>query len=470
MYHNKNEMKNYILNSVKPTFSILLFVFLFTVGSSNAQVVSANRDSFYFVENVCDIFNPTLNDTYSGKIFLSHTNNNVAAGTLTFIGNLQFEYCPTSPVIGLDSFQYTICDTDFVNCKSATVILLNEPTQANHVWPGDVNNDGIVNHKDLLIFPNHVGVSGKSRNNINTFWKEHQVLAWSNSFLGVNGSHYDADGDGQSQLNDTFGILSNYGKTHPLFITPTYAGFIDTSSIVPIKIELEQKNLRVGDTLRMNVLVGSNEKIAKDLIGLSYSIKYDTAIFGASTKIGFDDRGSWLTNGSPSINRIFNHFENKSWDVVNTRLFSTIKSGIGSVGSIIIIIDEIIIQKIEQRNLKEMVFEIQDAMVIGNSIPKVRNFNLKSDTLQVVLPVNEINDFKTEVSIYPNPFASDLFLSNPGNTQLELELYDVSGRVMMKMRSMNSLIHMDVSDFSKGLYILKMNSNNGSRIIKITKN
>jgi len=80
-----------------------------------------------------------------------------------------------------------------------------------------------------------------------------------------------------------------------------------------------------------------------------------------------------------------------------------------------------------------------------------------------------INTLKDEnIKIYPNPFIDNIFIiaNNGGN----IEIIDVSGRVIYSSGLSNGINKISTSHFLKGIYFLKIqNKNNSIQIFKIVK-
>ncbi|MDB2385195.1 T9SS type A sorting domain-containing protein [Polaribacter sp.] len=73
------------------------------------------------------------------------------------------------------------------------------------------------------------------------------------------------------------------------------------------------------------------------------------------------------------------------------------------------------------------------------------------------------------LSIYPNPAFDKIFVTNPNNTLSSFEIFSLNGRKVLGNNSniLKSNIEINVSGLSKGIYILKLNSNNSSISKKI---
>ena len=77
------------------------------------------------------------------------------------------------------------------------------------VWPGDTNNDGIVNDEDKTLITEFFGVTGTPRSDAGDIsWKAHIAKPWEN----ILATFADANGDGKVDQADNNVIGVNYGK------------------------------------------------------------------------------------------------------------------------------------------------------------------------------------------------------------------------------------------------------------------
>lgn len=68
-------------------------------------------------------------------------------------------------------------------------------------------------------------------------------------------------------------------------------------------------------------------------------------------------------------------------------------------------------------------------------------------------------------NVYPNPSNTGIFtLSNPLSKEMNIEIYDISGRLVIPNKTSKTI---DLSSFSKGIYFAKVISGNSSQIIKL---
>ena len=77
-----------------------------------------------------------------------------------------------------------------------------------HVWPGDCNNDGVVDGFDVLALGRQWERSGPGRQSVGTSWAPAPAEDWD----PVAATYADADGSGTVDLEDLLAILGNWGR------------------------------------------------------------------------------------------------------------------------------------------------------------------------------------------------------------------------------------------------------------------
>ncbi len=81
------------------------------------------------------------------------------------------------------------------------------------VWPGDANNDGVVNYDDFNAIKQYENKKGTSRPGASTNWVGQEAVAW----IPAAATYADCNGDGVVNSEDFYVVLnSNWGKTHSL--------------------------------------------------------------------------------------------------------------------------------------------------------------------------------------------------------------------------------------------------------------
>ncbi len=78
----------------------------------------------------------------------------------------------------------------------------------------------------------------------------------------------------------------------------------------------------------------------------------------------------------------------------------------------------------------------------------------------------------TPFSIYPNPTKGDLYIQSVLNDEVNIELYNMLGQVILseKMQPSNGNLHISLRNFQNGIYILSINQGKTSSTVKIIVN
>jgi len=74
-----------------------------------------------------------------------------------------------------------------------------------------------------------------------------------------------------------------------------------------------------------------------------------------------------------------------------------------------------------------------------------------------------------EVKIYPNPVSEKLMISTPSAAFQNYTLYNISGQVVLTNEINTKDVEVNVSALSKGLYLLKLDGLNSSKMLKVVK-
>ena len=106
-----------------------------------------------------------------------------------------------------------------------------------------------------------------------------------------------------------------------------------------------------------------------------------------------------------------------------------------------------------------------------SDVGTLNNWSLELCFEEIELSNASINSIDFEV--YPNPAQSQLYLDmiSKFNNGFNVDLYDVNGRIVLSEQSTNnSSQNIDVSQFKRGLYFIKITQNNQTRVKRIILN
>jgi len=80
-----------------------------------------------------------------------------------------------------------------------------------------------------------------------------------------------------------------------------------------------------------------------------------------------------------------------------------------------------------------------------------------------------IQEVTLELSIYPNPASGLLHIESEDGSVIDaLTAYDITGRVVLAKTGLTAVEELDLSSWSAGVYILKIESRGGTAVRRIT--
>jgi len=235
-------------------------------------------------------------------------------------------------------------------------------SEVSRVWPGDFNNDGRVNQKDIMFYGFAVGNTGEDRNGQdttnagNTNWTGQLCPDWSNNVLGINGKHQDADGNGEVDTLDYAVIIQNWGLENP-----NHRNGADDLTYVSNGIELELvpvEGAPVGTyDLRLKQVGNSDAPV----YGIAGEIKFSSPL-SPDSKITFDN--SCLASDSTYADFKFN-FENTVLEFGITQTDNVNVSCEDALARIVIILIE---QEVGEGGDKFLTFKVNAITSEANSL------------------------------------------------------------------------------------------------------
>lgn len=113
------------------------------------------------------------------------------------------------------------------NVAEASVLMSGAPI----VWPGDTNNDGIVDELDVLPLGRYFDFQGPARDSLAVTWVPREAVRWDS----VGATYADANGDGRVTQNDLLAVGLNFGKVRPSAPVVHEAGAIAEISLGEFK-------------------------------------------------------------------------------------------------------------------------------------------------------------------------------------------------------------------------------------------
>ncbi|MEM7367834.1 MAG: T9SS type A sorting domain-containing protein [Bacteroidota bacterium] len=322
---------------------------------------------------------------------------------------------------------------------------------ANLVYPGDTDHDQIANAWDLLPIGVTYGSSGPLRPNATTTWLGQAADAWGDSLAnGVDIKHVDSNGDGMIDAQDKEAISLNYALQHTSQKTSDSNG-------VPLLADFSPGPYTPGDSIHVQIKLGNMDTLAQDIYGIAFSVSYDTSLVSPDgLEVSFSS--SWIgTEGSDLLTLSHNQFDKGQIDIAEVRIDQTDVSGFGQIASMIVVLDDDIAKK-------DMEFSLH---IQGDA----RLINAKEELVPMRLQTTQANVSTTKVSslhvqeldIFPNP-ASQVVMIQSSKTKIKaVSLWDLSGKRLYQtsVRNGSDPTQLDVSFYANGLYILRIETQDG---------
>jgi hypothetical protein len=342
------------------------------------------------------------------------------------------------------------------------------------VWPGDTNNDGVVDVGDLLAIGQAMGATGTPRLSANNAgWSAQYAEDWSADLNGLNLKHIDANGDQIISHLDTQVVMQNLGLQHRL--RPAQIDFtpFELSLVGPLEAE-------PGDLVSLEIVAGNFDVVIIDLAGFRFPFNYDnTTIDAASVDITIDESG-WISYDSPILTISSNDAGAGRLDAAVTRTSGRAVSGYGRVGKMDVVIIDLAGFRAapgenEETRVGDFVTELgggENATFI-NSAGHLSAVHVNPHQLTIKRQAaTDASRFEPTVAneyldgkllAYPNPTSGNLTVHLNGQQRFSaLQLTDLTGRIVRSEQGLDTNHReLTLGDLPNGMYLLMLTTTDG---------
>jgi hypothetical protein len=422
------------------------------VGGSNTQNVAVNMPGTYWVtlSGFCGTSQLTQNVVAgSSPVQISGSNtictglNGVltasGASTYTWSASAGGATTNTVSVSPLTPTVYSVTAIDTNGCTSVSSVLID-----NCVWPGDADENLVVNSADLLPIGIKFGQTGPARLAQGNVWQGDPCLSWNDTLAdGTNMKYTDCDGSGQIGYNDTLAINMNYNNTH--LARQISSGTVQTVS-PDIYLLFDKLQYMPGDTVKAGVYIGKSTSPQSNFYGAAFNINYDETKVQPGTE-EFYFTNSWVG----MINHDQIKFSNLDaiHGLVDASLVRTCHTDTNGYGKIATL------QFVLKTSLPNdtLVITISNAEMT-NSMGTLSLLNSGADSVAIINGTTGMLNETNHVSLYPNPVNESLWVSGLSEFS-ELTLIDQLGRAVWKSGAKGE-IKVRVADLPNGFYLLEI--------------
>lgn len=340
------------------------------------------------------------------------------------------------------------------------------------VWPGDANNNGEANSYDLLYLGYAFGMQGAVRPNSSSNWSAQSSPLWGVVFppnqLDV--THADCNGDGIIDHLDIAVLNQNYGLTHTVVPDPILIGAAGIDPTVEIR-RTTTDTLTPGATEIFEIHLGPSH--VNNFHGISFTINYDTAY--VDSVVHFFPAIGWITNnGQDPVIQISNDYleanptngKHGRIDVAYSRINQQNIFGTGIIGLFSITMEENVSGKTGglPANFE---FEVTNIRMVDASLnlqPTVPSVSIFTILTSNHSPIIE----DASLIVYPNPASENITILSENTGLNQVEIIDINGRLVRSFHfTEEQQVEIQLYDFSKGIYILKLTTKEGILLKKL---
>jgi len=324
------------------------------------------------------------------------------------------------------------------------------------VFPGDANNDGVVNNVDVLYVGISYGAIGPVRTSVSPD-SASTSAQWvgptgpANFQAGHNFNHADCDGNGIINRHDVALIDRNYGWRS----NKSSANECVDINDVPLYFEILD-SIPAGTYVNVAIMLGTSQLPAWDVYGIAYTLhyspeliqpgsvtlSYDSSLFGTPSDIIYLNKDSSQTG----------KLETAVCRIDHNNL--TIAGRIGTAG---FVMEENLAQKTMITEILNLSFS--DITLVRNdeTMLPVCAYQDSAVVYQKLLTSGAgASPEKKGVRLYPNPAKDLLTVEFPKSHEYRVEMSNIIGKKIVEQTTSLAKLSLDVSHLARGIYFVTL--------------
>ncbi|MBF63947.1 MAG: hypothetical protein CL671_05005 [Balneola sp.] len=259
------------------------------------------------------------------------------------------------------------------------------------VWPGDTNNDGEANQKDVLPLGRYWQQTGLPRDPASSEWKGQLATPWNPEEV----TYADTNGDGVVDQKDVLPIGRNWQKMH--FVNSTVSSkevfYLFQNGNPPMSLTTDDQ-VELNSNFVVSVEVGNSDSTLTDVFGSSYEVNYDPEFveyvsdesgdFLGSSPVYFAQNDSG--NGSIGIGISRTSGSSSGFGELSTVTFKLIKE-IPEEGETVISLSEVEVKDVNDDDIlvspRDLIIKGKPASIVTFSLPDTTALLSNEITLQL---------------------------------------------------------------------------------------
>lgn len=346
---------------------------------------------------------------------------------------------------GLCPGVYTVQITGNTNQNYFITVVIG--TQQGCVWPGDADDNTVVNNWDLLPIAQTFGATGNLRPNASINWVAQSCASWnvSNPIAGLpDYKHIDCNGDGVINQTDLSAVQQNYGLSY-------YRG---NQSSLPgnIPFFINSTNSTEGSSVQIPIQLGTATDMAL-AYGIAFTIEYDPNIVVPGSAF-VDFNSSWL--GTNLMEFQYDFSQLGKIEVAVSRKNQTNQNGFGQIGQFNFTLRNNILGNSSSRIMNLNLSQIK--LVQNNNTVLGTNVQPATVTITAATAVEYTDN--SSVQIFPNPADNQVSVQSK-EMMSEIKLYNLSGQLIYHNTESRNNTIISLDEFPAGIYNLQINTSKG---------
>ncbi len=361
---------------------------------------------------------------------------------------------------------------------SAICCLLPYLSSGQEVWPGDANNNGVVNGVDLLYWGQAFGSTGPARASTSTDWAAQTLsILWAQSFpSGLNYAYADCNGDGIVDEDDyDLAIEENLGLERVPRLPDGYANATPGNGPA-LRLETSATIVEPGAIFDVDLFLDTNDGPVNDFYGIALTLSYSTGLLEGDDGPNFDfSEDTWLDSGDDDTEAFY--VDNDGAGTAELAFTRTnqesVMVGTAPIGRFQVIVEDIIIGL----EVDTFTITIDSVMLVGLGLNPIAT---TPDTLQVLVVKDSTwyaqltstqapARLADEIRVFPNPVRDVVQIASPLPLQ-QVFLIDALGKQWPLPVSKSADQQWQVSlppRLRAGLYCLRIKTAAGEYVKKI---
>jgi hypothetical protein len=363
----------------------------------------------------------------------------------------------TSSILNLTVGNYSLTVTDANNNTQTKIITVGE---RGCVWPGDTDDNAVVNNFDLLPIGLRYGSAGPSRASTSILWQGFPASNWvtAPAFLNLpNDRHIDADGNGFVDSLDVDAVRNNYSRS--------YARSSSNSLLGTIPFYVESGAGLAGDSMRTNIILGDSSNPAVDVYGLAFTINYNPNHL-ENDPVRVDFNNSWLGNSLIHVQQDVRR--SGQIEVAVSRTNQQPITGIGAIGSVSFTIkDDLVIGRLAGDSIVSPI-SISNVRLIDEQNQPIGTYN-KTGNVILTEPLSTIKlPLQAGIQIFPNPAHATLQVRSQQALLERVQVFTATGQLVQTI-ALNRVqtAALSTQAWPAGLYLLRLQTSEGWHSEKI---